>query len=253
MEPTDPPTEPTPSSEPLYPPQPAAKPTQPLSPEQLHYAPPPLPSSPSTFPQQVQAHAQTFLPQSTARWNALSQTRKIVVAAIASIVALCVVCSCCGVGLAALNGGGKTTITGQSTSTTKPATATPKPTNTPDLLAEYRAMASADLAKLSKALTDMSTPCQNADVAGCRSGAKEVNDTVHAFQADLDAHPAPACLKTTDTHLRAALALFEHGSQNAMDGIDNLDTDLISQGTSDITAGGKEIDKATAALKSATC
>ena len=175
----------------------------------------------------------------------------------AAVVSICAVCTRCSAAITALQGGGKTTLASATntanTSSAPKATNTVKPTNTPDLFAEYRAVVITDSAKLSTALTDMSEPCQAADVDGRRDGAKEVNDTVHAFQSDLDKQPAPACLKTTDSHLRAALAPFESGSQNAMDGIDNSDTDLVSQGTSDITAAGKELTKATDAMKAAKC
>ncbi len=228
------------------------------------------------YVQQAQAILRASLAFLGAAWqnavallSRLSPRQRLVTIAASALLGVCLACSICTVGILALpntpmptvptqaplqGNAPKSTTAPKATNTPAPtATNTPKPTATPDLYHPYVTTVATDAGKLLKALTDMSVPCQAGDVAGCRDAAKKVNDTVSAFQADLDKHPAPPCLKDSDTHLRAALALFKSGTQHAMDGIDDNDVGLIQQGTADITAGSDELTKATDATKAAKC
>jgi hypothetical protein len=140
----------------------------------------------------------------------------------------------------------------QPAATAQP-TKTPKPTATPNLIGPYSTVVVTDSSALSTVLGKVSDTCGAGDVKGCRAAVVALKAEVNAYQADLDAHPAPACLKLVDTHLRAGLNLLETSAQEIIDGIDQVDPDLVSQGTTDMSAGGKEIQKAVDAKKAAKC
>jgi hypothetical protein len=165
-----------------------------------------------------------------------------------SLIVLCLVCAMCGGVLQALGGGTNAANRAQAS-----ATHTPKPTATLDPVAAYRGIVSLYATRLGSSMGAMGDDCQSGDTSACRDDAKSMQDDVHAFQSALDATPAPACLKETDGHLRAGLALFDRAAQRVMDGIDNNNTSLISKATTDLTNGGKELTKATDTMKAATC
>lgn len=176
-------------------------------------------------------------------------------------------CACCSLGVVAANGGNHTTTPqiaqATSTATSAPAstptpkpTATPKPTNTPDPNAgfgDYVAIVTTDSHMVGGDLTTVGNDCGSGDISLCRSDAQTLSDDIHKFQADLDAHAAPPCLKTVDDNLRNALRLYDHGAQSVMTGIDTNDASLISSATADFNQATSYINLATTGIKNAHC
>jgi hypothetical protein len=186
-------------------------------------------------------------------------SRAATVGVAVALLMVCVVCACCGQFMTSFHDlGGKTSAQSQPTqaqsakATAKPTQA-PKAAATPDLFTPYKNIVVADTTLLVMAMQDASDSCGAEDLPGCRRDAQTVNETVHAFQSDLDKHPAPPCLKDADKHLRAALKLLDSGSQKAVDGIDDFDADEMGDGARDLNAGTDELTAATDAMKNAKC
>jgi spore coat protein U-like protein len=177
--------------------------------------------------------------QRTPAWSPL---KRALVAASAGIIAVCLVCAVCSSIGQAMTGGSKAVAN------------TVKPTATIDSAAAYRAFGTADSLKLADAANTISTDCtEDGSLNACRDAVGAFKDTVKGFQADLDAHPAPACMKTADGHLRAALTLYATAANLMLDGLDTLDADSISKATKDITDGTAEMKQATDLIKTAKC
>lgn len=184
------------------------------------------------------------------------------------------ICACCSIAAVAASGGNHTTTpTVQATNTpahvtvfdptstptpkpTATATATPKPTATPDPNAgylDYINIVTVDSQMVGTDLTTVGSDCGSGDVTLCRSGTQTLSDDIHKYQADLDAHPVPPCLKTVDNNLRTALQLYDHGAQSVITGIDTNDSSLISSAATDFNQGTSYINLATTGVSNAHC
>ena len=141
--------------------------------------------------------------------------------------------------------------TPQPTATPKPApTATPNPNASAPT---YVAAIMPQVGSLTAAFDQAGTDCSAGDVTACRSGMQSVHDEVASFQAVLDQHPAPPCLKQADTLLRQALTDYHDAAELAVRGIDTgSSADLQSAGVL-LDQGVTHISDATAALKQASC
>lgn len=136
------------------------------------------------------------------------------------------------------------------------ATATPiPPTATPDTrAANYRAYVVAQTATLKSDFTNAGNHCGTGHTLGeCRAVMVTAHNAVVAFQKGLATHPAPPCLTSADTSLRAALTDYANGTQLAINGIDDLDADEITSASGIINDGNDEMNAAATAVSSATC
>lgn len=123
---------------------------------------------------------------------------------------------------------------------------TPRPAPSgPSLSAVYANALQVDAQHLVAANGARQTSCASKDAAACRTALQQVTSAAAALQRDVDANPAPACLKPADTTLRSAIGLFQQGAQLGTQGID--------QGSSaKLTQGKTLLDQATTQLYSAS-
>ena len=184
---------------------------------------------------------------------------------IIGLVFLGVVALCCAVGVIAIaaSPGGSSSPTASATDTPAP-TVTEAPTEAPPtatsdtsaLASAYAATVTSDGALISSDLNTMGNDCSNVDASNlytCRQDIQTIATDAQAFTDDLNATPAPPCLKAADTALRKALADIQQGSQDAVNGIDDNSTAEINTGTTLYHKGVNELDNATAQAQAASC
>ena len=80
-----------------------------------------------------------------------------------------------------------------------------------------------------------------------------VHDEVVSFQAVLDQHPAPPCLKQTDALLRLALTDYHDAAEHVMHGIDTGSAEDIQAGAQLLDQGGTHLNDAAKTLNQASC
>lgn len=182
---------------------------------------------------------------------------------IGGVVALMVVltCGCCGtVTLAAALNSHPTVAAPTATDTAQPYIP-PQPTEaqataTPDSsAANYRRFVTLESTVVETDFNGVGTMCapSHNSVADCRANVQTTHDDVADFLSGLDTHPAPACLHTADTLLRGALADYRQGTQQMLDGLDQNNTSVISQGSATVERGNSEIGQAADAIGAASC
>jgi len=139
--------------------------------------------------------------------------------------------------------------------TTKKATPTPRPAATsPTLSAAYATALQVDAQHLVAANGARTTSCATTkDLPGCRTALQQVASAAAALQKDLDAHPAPSCMKSADTTMRAAVGLFQQGAQLGTQGIDQGSTSKLSQGKTLLDQGTSQLLAASNQLGRAAC
>lgn len=179
-------------------------------------------------------------PKPRATWADLTTGQRIAALVVLGLIFACII-GCCAVGLG--NVGAQSTAAQQHTS----ATSTPIPQ-------DYRHIVAADANRLGADFDGITNVCPGAgDIAACRAALVTFDDDVHRFQADLATHPAPACLKTADTHIRAGLAHYDKGAQADIAGIDATDAASIDRGNAEMSAGTADMTQATVATSAAKC
>jgi hypothetical protein len=106
------------------------------------------------------------------------------------------------------------------------------PTSGPVTIGDYRAAVLAEAARFQAAGQAVSDRCAPATLrtADCMAALRTLGDSIQQFQADLDAHPAPACLQPADREMRAALNLYQQGVDHEVDGIQRGDPLTVLQG-----------------------
>jgi len=137
----------------------------------------------------------------------------------------------------------------------KQATPTPRPAATsPTLSAAYATALQVDAQHLVAANGARTTSCATTkDLAGCRTALQQVAGAAAALQKDLDAHPAPSCMKTADTTLRAAVGLFQQGAQLGTQAIDQGSSSKLTQSKTVLDQGVTRLLTASDQLGRAAC
>jgi hypothetical protein len=237
---------------------------------QQRYAPPPY--TPYSPPPYVSPNYSTEAtpgagypphpPQAPQASQGQSNRKKLLIGGGIGCGALLVLCMCAGM-VSAIAALGSSPSTAQGVQTpgatiqVQTPTTTPQPTATlnPNAGAgDYVAVVTVDATLVVGDLTDVGTVCGNGDdLSGCRAALVTARDDGKSFLADLDAHPAPPCLKAADKPLRAALRDIVSAAQEIIDGIDTISTSKIQDGTALIKKATSEIDTATSELKKASC
>jgi hypothetical protein len=124
-----------------------------------------------------------------------------------------------------------------------PARPDASPTTQPSLV--YMNALQVDAQHLVAANNARVSSCGAKDLAACRAAMQQIASSAAALQIDLDAHPAPTCLKTADIAMRGAVTLYQQGAQVGTAGID--------QGSAaDIARGGGLLDQGASRLLSAS-
>jgi len=95
--------------------------------------------------------------------------------------------------------------------------------------------------------------CGAGDVAGCRSALISLQTNRGILQQDLDAHPAPDCLKAAGQEVRQALWLYQQGAQLGVQGIDQSDAAEVTQGGDLMSQATAHMAHASALVKQASC
>jgi len=130
--------------------------------------------------------------------------------------------------------------------------APPKAAQTgPSLSAVYAGALQTDAQHLVAANGARMSSCATKSLSGCRTALQQVSTSATALQKDLDAHPAPACMKTADATLRAAIGLYQQGAQLGIKGLDEGSSSeltqgktLLDQGTTRLMAGSAQLGQA---------
>jgi hypothetical protein len=65
--------------------------------------------------------------------------------------------------------------------------------------------------------------------------------------------PAPPCLKTADTDIRVALNDYIEGATLALNGLNDLDSNEINDGSDQISAGSTALTNAAKAINQKAC
>lgn len=129
---------------------------------------------------------------------------------------------------------------------------TPRPLS-PSLSATYATALQIDAQHLVAANGARISSCSGKDLGGCRTALQQVGSTANALQKDLDAHPAPACMKTADATLRSAIALYLQGVQVGTAGIDGGSATQLAQGKSLLDQGTARLMSASTQLGQSAC
>jgi hypothetical protein len=132
--------------------------------------------------------------------------------------------------------------------------ATPKPAQTgSSVSAVYANALQIDAQHLLAADGARVTSCAGQDMAGCRAALQQVTTSAGALQKDLDANPAPACLKSADSTLRSAITLYLQGAQLGTKGIDERSASELTQGKGLLDLGTTRFRAASTQLGSSSC
>lgn len=145
-------------------------------------------------------------------------------------------------------------VSQQVKSATPQPSAKPKPGQTaPSVSAVYANALQIDAQHLLAADGARVTGCAGKDTAGCRAALQQVTSSATALQRDLDANPAPACLKSADSTLRSAISLYLQGAQLGTKGIDQGSSSLLTQGKGLLDLGSTRFRAASTQLGSSSC
>lgn len=175
---------------------------------------------------------------------------------------LLLLCMCVGV-LGTLAALGSTPVASNAaetaTSTTQmihlAETPTPTATANPNAgAAAYVSVVTLDGTTLGNDLNIVSDECGNSqDLSACRAALVVARDDSASFLKDLDAHPTPPCLVSTDQPLRAALRDIQSATQEVIDGIDTYDVSKVQDGSALMQKATKEVNSASSELDKAKC
>ncbi len=130
---------------------------------------------------------------------------------------------------------------------------TPKPSQGPSLSSVYANSLQVDAQHLVAANGAGQTSCSGTDLAGCRAALQQVGAWATALQRDLEAHPAPDCMKSADATLRSAIDLSLQGAQLGTKGIDEGSTTELTQGNSLLGQGTTRLMAASPQLGQSSC
>jgi hypothetical protein len=87
----------------------------------------------------------------------------------------------------------------------------------------------------------------------CLQKLGEVKATVDGFRQDLDAHPAPACLRDEDARLRSALDLYQRGLDMTRQAGEAEDRGRLAQGVTLLAVGTARLGVAIHRGRQASC
>lgn len=134
-------------------------------------------------------------------------------------------------------------------------TPTARPTATPDRQGwdDYATAVDRHLGALTIDLSGMNRYCDAKDRTLCRLGMNAVATDADRLLHELDTRPAPACLRSADVELRAALTLIRDGARMGLAGLDSGDASMTTDGAGKIADGSTPLDRATALTKAASC
>jgi hypothetical protein len=135
--------------------------------------------------------------------------------------------------------------------TPRPSSA-PRTSQGPSLSASYANSLQIDAQHLLAADGARVTSC-GSRTAGCRTALLQVTSSANALQKDLDANPAPACLKNADATLRSAISFYLQGAQLGVRGIDDGSSSELTQGKGLLDLGTTRFRAASTQLGQSTC
>jgi hypothetical protein len=137
----------------------------------------------------------------------------------------------------------------------KAPTPTPKALPSgPSLSAAYATSLQVDAQHLIAANGARTTSCATTrDLPGCRTALQQIASAATALRTDLDAHPAPSCMKSADTTLRSAVDLFQQGAQMGTQAIDQGSTSKLAQGRTLLDQAATRLLTASGQLGQAAC
>jgi hypothetical protein len=133
------------------------------------------------------------------------------------------------------------------------AASTPKQSQGPSLSAVYANSLQVDAQHLVAADSARLSSCSGNDLARCRSALQQVSASANVLQGDLNAHPAPVCMKGADGMLRSAIDLFLQGAQLSIRGIDQGSSTDVTQGTGLLDQGTARLSAASSQLGQSSC
>jgi len=137
--------------------------------------------------------------------------------------------------------------------------ATPRPAarrpagNSPSLSATYANALQVDAQHLQTADGARVTNCAGKSMSACRSALQDVGASAKALQRDLDAHPAPSCMKSADATLRTAISLYLQGVALGVLGIDQGSASQLAQGKGLLDQGTAQFHVASSQLGQSAC
>ena len=100
-------------------------------------------------------------------------------------------------------------------------------------------------------ITTQGNDCGALNFSACSSDSQKVHDDAATFIQILDLNGAPPCLKSTDTYLRQGLTDYLNGWELVVQGINNNDSSLITQGSQDYDNGTTAINQASTNMSAA--
>lgn len=152
------------------------------------------------------------------------------------------------------------TPTHRATPTSKPTPrATPRRSPSPSPSPRvsdgaYVATVVADANGMQKQIDAVDSACTGrAGLASCRPALVALQTSARGFRSDLDARPAPPCLRAMDGELRIGLGLFDQGSGVAIAGIDGQDPNQVVSGMQLIQQANAHLGRAVSQAQSASC
>jgi hypothetical protein len=177
---------------------------------------------------------------------------------ISAIAGGILVCCTCGVLLTFFtsNSSSANNNAGGGGSSQPTATSAPAATNTPDQQVLAQAWAQAILASAHTVESDIkqiNTDCANGSIQACRSDLVTFQGDVQSMQTVMRENPAPPCLATAASEINSALKDYNAGATLAIAGIDNSDTNEVTQGSAELNKGSDALGKATNSLNTAVC
>jgi hypothetical protein len=131
--------------------------------------------------------------------------------------------------------------------------ATPRAPQGPSLSAVYANAIQIDAQHLLAADGLRVSSCGGSNRAGCLSALQQVTAAANALQRDLDANPAPACLKSADATLRSAISLYLQGAQMDAKGLNDGSSSEVTQGRSLLDEGTTRFRAASTQLGQSGC
>jgi hypothetical protein len=131
--------------------------------------------------------------------------------------------------------------------------ATPRAPQGPSLSAVYANAIQIDAQHLLAADGLRVTSCAGSNWTGCLSALQQVTTAATRLQQDLDANPAPACLKTADATMRSAISLYLQGAQLNAKGLNDGSSSEVTQGRGLLDQGTTRFRAASTQLGQSGC
>ena len=136
--------------------------------------------------------------------------------------------------------------------TPRPA-ATPRAAQSPSLSAVYANAIQVDSQHLLAADGLRVTNCGGGSRPACISALQQVTTAANTLQRDLDANPAPACLKSADSTLRSAISFYLQGAQLNTKGLNDGSSSEVTQGRGLLDQGTTRFRAASTQLGQSGC